>query len=81
MNTPQNNRELVRRIPIDFEKVAEESGLTKGKICHTPLGWGVQNTHGIPGPNLALIEPPPMEEGEDIITIDDHFWYFWRETA
>lgn len=74
---PNCQRRLVRRLPIDYEKIVEESGLTKGRICKTHFGWGVQNTHGIPGPDLALIDPPPMEEGEDEITIDDHFWYFW----
>lgn len=69
---------LLRREPIDFRRVAEESGLSKGKIVHSPhFGWGVQNTHGIDGPSFGCITPPALQPGETWISLASPHWCFY----
>ncbi|MDH4317199.1 MAG: hypothetical protein OEV64_02310 [Desulfobulbaceae bacterium] len=68
------SKQLVRRIPIDLEKVAEESGLRSGKLCFSPLfGWGVQNTKSIDGPSFGCITPPKIEDGQ-LLRIENNHW-------
>lgn len=71
--------QLTRKVPIDFHDVARQSGLSAGTLCKTAFGWGVQNTHGLQGPSVALIEPPPFEEGEVELRIRDDHWRFYGE--
>lgn len=73
---------LLRRIPIDFRRVAEESGLTRGTVCHSPnFGWGVQNTQGIDGPSFGCITPPEMQQGETTLLIRANHWCFFGPAA
>jgi hypothetical protein len=75
-NTGQLHR-LVRRTPIDFAHIAEQTGLRRGKLCKTTFGWGVQNVHGDDGPNIALIDPPPLEGEETELRIENNHWCFY----
>ena len=65
---------VVRRVPIDFRDIARQSGCTKGRLCKTAFGWGVQNGNG--GVDFAVIEPPPMRPGETSLRIEDNEWCF-----
>lgn len=68
---------LLRRLPIDFRRVAEECGLVRGKLCHSPhFGWGVQNSYGDPGPDFGCITPPALAPGETELRIDCSEWWF-----
>lgn len=64
-----------RRIPIDFKAIAEESGLTRGKLCKTVFGWGVQNIYGDDGPTIVCVAPPPALPNETLV-IDGNDWLF-----
>lgn len=69
---------MVRRIPIDIKAIMLQSGMRRGKICHSPIfGWVVQNTSGNPDwPDMAGITPPEMLPGETRISIVDGHWCF-----
>lgn len=69
----------MRRVPIDFADIARQSGLRRGRLCKTPFGWAVQNTHGEDGPNLAVINPPAMMPGEKSVWIRDNHWEFMED--
>lgn len=67
-----------RRVPIDFESVAKESGLTRGKLCHSPhFGWCVQNMQGADGPDIGAVTPPAMQPSETRIAVEDGHWCFY----
>lgn len=73
---------LLRRLHIDFRRVAEESGLVRGKLCRSPhFGWGVQNSYGDPGPDFGCITPPAFEPGETELRIDCSEWWFLGPVA
>lgn len=73
---------LLRRQEIDFRRVAAESGLTRGKLAHSPhFGWGVQNSYGDPGPDFGCITPPAFEPGETELRIDCSQWHFYGPAA
>lgn len=65
---------VVRRVPIDFRDIARQSGCTRGRLCKTVFGWGVQNGNG--GVDFAIVAPPPMLPGETDLRIDDNHWCF-----
>lgn len=68
----------VRRVPIDFKAVVKESGLRRGRLCHSPIfGWGVQNTHGDETIDFGCVTAPVMQPGECRITIEKREWCFW----
>lgn len=69
-----------RRIPIDFKAVADESGLTRGKLCHHKIfGWGVQNTYGDKdAPDFGCVTPPEAQ-AEEVLEIDGNDWLFSSE--
>lgn len=71
----------MRRVRIDFNDIARQSGMRRGKIGFiAPLGWVVQNTSGDPSyPDAACITPPPMEEGETTVKIEHGFWVYESE--
>lgn len=72
--------ELKRKIPIDFEDIRRQSGLPSGKLCKSPyLGWVVHNTHGLPGPDVATIDPPRMEGEENFLRIEGNHWCFYSK--
>jgi hypothetical protein len=79
-NVGQHHR-LVRRTPIDFADIAKQTGLRRGKLCNTAFGWGVQNVHGDDGPNIALIDPPPLEGEETELRIENNHWCFYAPNA
>ncbi len=79
MSAANRANRLVRREPIDFEDIARQTGMRKGKLCHTPFGWAVQNTHGLDGADVALIETPPLRAEESEIRIEDNHWCFYKE--
>lgn len=61
---------VIGRIPIDYEDVAEKTGLKAGKLCNTICwGWGVQNTQGLPGPDFAEYKPPQEYEGKPVKSV------------
>ena len=61
---------MIGRIPIDYEDVAEKTGLKAGKLCNTICwGWGVQNTQGLPGPDFAEYKPPQEYEGKPVKSV------------
>ncbi len=64
----------VRKQPINFRDVARQSGLSAGTLCKTAFGWGVRATDAA---HIALIEPPPFEEGETELRIRDDHWCFY----
>lgn len=68
---------MSRSVPIDFAAIAKESGLERGKLCHSPaFGWGVQNSHGDEGPHFGCVTPPPLEGEEKTVHIDCNCWVF-----
>ena len=75
------NKVTLRCLPIDFAAIAEETGLRRGKLCKTAFGWGVQNTYGEPGADVALITPPAMRENESELRIVEgdgcSYWCFY----
>ena len=80
MNSPETQsrhsvQRMVRRIPVDFQAIATETGMTRGKLCRsTWAGWVVQNTTGNPAwPDMATVTPPATEEGETL-TIEENHW-------
>jgi len=73
-------KRLVRQKPIDFADIKQQTGLRRGKLCKTAFGWGVQNVHG-DGPNIALINPPPLEGEEIELRIEDNHWCFYAPNA
>ena len=62
-NTVDMSR-LVRRFPIDWSDIAEQSGCTRGKLCKTVFGWGVQDGNG--DADFCCITPPKTNEGEEL---------------
>ena len=77
---PQGSQQrMVRRIPVDFRAVAEEAGMTRGKLCcSTWAGWCVQNTTQNPAwPDMATITPPEMLPGEVRLAVVDGHWCFY----
>ena len=69
-------KKLTRKITIDFRDIAAQSGCTRGTLCETAFGWGVQNGNG--GVDFALIEPPKLMEGETELKIKKNHWRFYR---
>lgn len=73
---------LLRRLPIDFRRVAEESGFSRGKLCYShAFGWGVQKIPGSYGVDFACITAPALEEGETTLRIVDNHWCFYGPAA
>lgn len=69
---------VVRRVPVDFKSVAAESGLSRGNLCYLPeWGWCVKNTHGEPGPDIAVITASELEEGETRLAVENGIWCFY----
>lgn len=73
-------QEELRRVwvmPIDWQSVAAESGLRKGKLCvSTAFGWGVQNSHGIDGPSFGAVTPPALVKGKIKLRFEEGRWAF-----
>ena len=71
---------MTRRIPVDFIALANESGMTRGQLCHSAhSGWVVANTTGNPDwPDMATVTPPAMEAGETRLTVEDRHWCFYN---
>lgn len=65
----------VRKIPIDFKSISEQTGCTKGRICKTSFGWGVI---GNGDSNICLIDPPETN-GKETIRIEDNHWVIERK--
>ncbi len=73
---------LLRRLPIDFRRVAEESGFSRGTLCYShAFGWGVQKIPGSYGVDFACITAPPMESRETSLRIVDNHWCFYGTAA
>lgn len=70
---------IVRRIPIDFEKIAEETGCRSGRIVKSPIfGWGIQNTNNVEDQaDFTCIEPPKMAKNEKLLRIENNEWCFY----
>lgn len=70
---------LLRRISIDFRRVAEETGCTRGTIMHSPaFGWGVLGD----GPaDFCALTPPEMQPGETTLLIREKHWCFFGPAA
>jgi hypothetical protein len=63
---------LVRRFPIDFRAISEETGCTKGTIGYNPaFGWHVQNSNG--PADFCIFTPPEISEGETL-RIEGNEW-------
>ena len=57
----------MKKIPIDFKKISEETGVKKGKIHKNQmLGWVIS---GHPDIDLICIDPP-----EGTVKIKDNHW-------
>ena len=66
---------LTRKVPMDFEAIARETGIRSGKVCRSEMfGWGV---YANDEPYFASIDPPPMEPGETDVRIEDNAWCFY----
>ena len=76
-NVMKSKLKIVRRIPIDFMDIFRQSGMRRGTICKTIFGWAVQNTQGVNGPHVALIEPPALQGTETELRIVDNHWCFY----
>jgi hypothetical protein len=59
-----DNLRLVRKIPIDWGAIAEESGCTQGTLCKTAFGWGIRNGDG--PADFCCITPPEVGPGEEL---------------
>lgn len=70
----QPKLKILRRVPIDFKDIYRQTGCTKGTLCKTVFGWGVRDGNG--GVHFAIVEPPPLMDGEDIVIIDGKDWCF-----
>lgn len=74
-----SKRTLVISFPVDFHAIAQETGMSRGKLCHTSLGWVVQNTSGNPDwPDVACVTEPMMPEGATLLTVENDHWCFWK---
>lgn len=73
---------LVRRIPVDYQAIATETGMTRGKLCRsTWAGWVVQNTTGNPDwPDMATVTPPATE-ADETLTVEDNHWCVYAPNA
>ena len=70
---------LVRRFPIDWKAVAEESGCTKGTLAHNKMfGWHVRNGNG--PADICTITPPPVADGETL-KIEGSDWCVYSENV
>jgi len=67
---------LLKKWPIDFQAIAKESGMTRGKLVRSPRwGWGVQNTQGVElYVDFGCITPPETEEGQLLKIEDERYW-------
>lgn len=67
-----------RCVPIDYAAIANESGMSKGKIFYSKtFGWVVGNTSGNPDwPDMACITPPTLQPGEKLLQVKDNLWVF-----
>ncbi len=71
------NKTKPRQVPINFQTIAEETSLRRGKLGRSPIfGWGVQNVHGEAGANFCCIDPPQMSDGETRLWIECGHWCF-----
>ena len=79
LSEPRCSMECVRRVAINYPAIADESGMTKGRIVHSPwAGWVVINTTGNPEwPDMATITPPLMERDETELRVGDGCWCFY----
>jgi hypothetical protein len=65
MKPTKTKQRLVRRFPINFCAIAEETGCTRGTIRHNPaFGWHVQNGNG--PADFCIFTPPEIAEGETL---------------
>lgn len=67
-------KRIIRRIPIDWQAIAEESGLRRGTLCRNDMwGWHVQG-HGVSSvPDVGIITPPEIAHGESL-RVSGNFW-------
>ena len=73
------HQRLVRRFPIDFRAIAEETGCTKGTIGHNSMfGWHVQNGNG--PADFCVFTPPQIAEGETL-RIEGREWAVYSANA
>jgi len=77
--------QISKLIPIDFEDVAEKTGLESGKLCKTvSFGWGVQNTKSSGGVDFSEYLPPAdigdIFEGKEVGFVEIVEGKFWRLT-
>jgi len=56
------------KIPIDFKKISEETGVRKGNIFYSPT-WKSWVIKGHPDIDLICIEPP-----KNTIRIENNYW-------
>lgn len=62
-----------RRIPIDWNAIAQESGIRRGTLCNSPAwGWCVQN-RDCAGPDIGVITPPETSDSE-ILRVSGDYW-------
>ena len=70
---------IIKRIPIDYQAVARETGMRKGKIAKSPLfGWGVFDSTGSTGVHFAEVTVPEVE-GSDFVCIEKDHWCYYKE--
>ncbi len=69
---------LVRRIPINWRAINEETGCTRGTLSHSPVfGWGVRGN----GPaDFCCITPPAVGENEEL-RIEEGMWAVYSPNA
>jgi len=69
----------LRKIPIDWPDVWRQTGLRRGRLCMTAFGWGIHADVDDPEIRIALVEPPPMRDGETFLRIESGQWCFYKE--
>ena len=62
---------LVRRIPVDFRSIAAETGIRRGKVCHSAwFGWCVQCRDDAV---MASITTPLTQPDETLVVESGHW--------
>ena len=72
--------QLLRRFPIDFQAIAIETGLRRGKLGYSSTfhAWGIMNIYGVDGPNFAAITAPETLPGE-VLRIENRHWCIYAD--
>ncbi len=74
---------LLRRLPVDFKAIAEETGMRRGKLGRSPLfGWVVRSDEVA---HMACVKTslPPVAGGEELRLSDStpKYWEIWGEES